>query len=178
MQRTSNAHGLSRTRTRHGKKSATNYLAVFVKAVGIIVLLVGLWIGVKVMSEAWALYQAPHHIERFASAVEHGSNLDKVLSIRAAGTGAERNVSGKAGMAGYEEEGEKPVFKLSYFAAWGIVIMLLLLIGRLAMTAIKTGGEIALYDKQIKHLAKVEGPSPDGGTGRRMDGPKERFRRS
>lgn len=160
------------------KKSATNYLAVFVKAVGIIVLLVGLWIGVKVMSEAWALYQAPHHIERFASAVEHGSNLDKVLSIRAAGTGAERNVSGKAGMAGYEEEGEKPVFKLSYFAAWGIVIMLLLLIGRLAMTAIKTGGELALYDKQIKHLAKVEGPSPDGGTGRRMDGLKERFRRS
>jgi len=158
------------------QKSTTNYLAVFVKAVGIIVLLVGVWIGVKVMSEAWALYQAPHHIERFASAVEHGSNLDKVLSTKAAGIGAERDLPDKTGVTGYEE-GEKPVFKLSYFAAWGIVIMLLLLIGRLAMTAIKTGGELALYDRQIKRLAKVEERFPERAH-HRMNEPKERFRRS
>ncbi|MGH8581074.1 MAG: hypothetical protein ACREVK_13490 [Gammaproteobacteria bacterium] len=159
------------------EKSTTNYLAVFVKAVGIIVLLVGVWIGVKVMSEAWALYQAPHHIERFANAVEHGSNLDKVLSIKAAGIGAEHNIPGKTGMTGYEET-ERPVFKLSYFAAWGIVIMLLLLIGRLAMIAIKTGGELALYDRQVRHVAKVEKPSSDRSAHRGMNEPKERLRRS
>ncbi|MGH8658041.1 MAG: hypothetical protein ACREV4_06090 [Gammaproteobacteria bacterium] len=159
------------------EKSTTNYLALFVKAVGIIVLLVGVWIGVKVMSEAWALYQAPHHIERFANAVEHGSNLDKVLSIKAAGIGGKHSVLDKTGMTGYEET-EKPVFKLSYFAAWGIVIMLLLLIGRLAMIAIKTGGELVLYDRQVKRPAKVEKPSSDRSAHRRMNEPKERLRRS
>lgn len=158
-------------------KSTTNYLTIFIRAVGVIVLLVGVWIGVKVMSEAWALYQAPHHIERFANAVEHGSNLDKVLSIRAAGIGAEHNMPDKTSMTRYEEA-EKPVFKLSYFAAWGIVIMLLLLIGRLAMIAIKTGGELALYDRQAKRLAEVEQPSPDRSAHRTMNEPKERFRRS
>ncbi|MGH6636283.1 MAG: hypothetical protein ACRED0_09190, partial [Gammaproteobacteria bacterium] len=70
------------------------------------------------------------------------------------------------------------VFKLSYFAAWGIVIMLLLLIGRLAMIAIKTGGELALYDRHVKHLARVEKPSSDRSAHSRMNEPKERLRRS
>ncbi len=35
-----------------------------------------------------------------------------------------------------------------------IAILLLMLIGRLAIAAVKTGGELALYDLQIKRFAK------------------------
>ena len=40
------------------------------------------------------------------------------------------------------------------FAAWAITILLLLLIGRLAMTAIRVGDQLALYDVQLREFTK------------------------
>jgi hypothetical protein len=57
-----------------------------------------------------------------------------------------------------DAEAAKPTrastLRLSYFIAWPIVMLLLLLVGRLAMAAIKTGGELALYDVQIRRFAR------------------------
>ena len=39
--------------------------------------------------------------------------------------------------------------------AWLIAILLLLLVGRLAIAAVRTGGELALYDVQVKKLARA-----------------------
>lgn len=125
-------------------EKTTGYMVLSIRIIGLLLLLVGLWIALRVISEAWGLYQAPHHVERFAVAVESGSNVDKVLAVKAKG------FAGKGGLS--DDDG---LFRLSYFAAWGLVFLLLLLIGRLAMAAIKTGGELALYDIEVKKFATM-----------------------
>lgn len=109
-------------------------------------MIVGLWIGLKAINEAWGLYKEPQNIERFALAIEKGSNLDKSLSsIQSGEKGADANSQSESVLG----------FRLSYFAAWMLAILLLMLVGRLALAAVKTGGELALYDMQIKKFAKL-----------------------
>jgi hypothetical protein len=132
--------------------NSTQIIQVIVRAIGFILLFVGLWIGLKAINEAWALYQYPQNIERLARAIEQGSNLDKAVSAKtSAGNG---EVSENDNSAGVREVNDALGFRLSYFVAWVIAILLLMLIGRLAIAAIKTGGELALYDLQIKRFAK------------------------
>jgi disulfide bond formation protein DsbB len=134
--------------------NTTQLTQVIVRAVGFILMFVGLWIGLKVINEAWSLYQQPQNIERLARAIEKGSNLDKALSSvdsHAPPDGAStQNASGEQ----VREINTALGFRLSYFVAWIIAILLLMLVGRLSIAAIKTGGELALYDLQIKHFAK------------------------
>ncbi len=135
--------------------AATNFMSFFVRLMGIFMLLVGLWMGVKVITEVWGLYRGPQHIERFADAIDKGSNLDKVLanfSSRKPGRAKERE-----GLVEETKASEKQneSLRISYFLAWVIVILLLMMIGRLALAAIKTGGELALYDLQVKRFARL-----------------------
>jgi len=135
--------------------AATNFMSFFVRLMGIFMLLVGLWIGVKVITEVWGLYRGPQHIERFADAIDRGSNLDKVLanfSSRKPARAKEREVLVEETKA---PEKQNESLRISYFIAWIIVILLLMLIGRLALAAIKTGGELALYDLQVKRFARL-----------------------
>ena len=57
----------------------TEVLAVIARLMGLIMLLIGLIIGIKVILEAWSLYDEPQRIERFANAIDQGSNLDQLL---------------------------------------------------------------------------------------------------
>jgi len=138
--------------------------SLIVRFVGLAVLFVGLWVGMKIILEAWALYQSPERIERFAVAIERGSNLDKIFSatvqrvssdvVRAA---SDEELGGDAvPAAAAEPEHTSPdtALRLSYFAAWFIVMMLFLIIGSLAMSAITTGGRLALYDTEVKKFSR------------------------
>jgi len=160
----------------------TQVVSVFVRLVGVALLLVGLWAGVKVILEAWALYQNPQRVERFATAIEHGSNLDtlvtrirpKAATETPQGTSPETSqppASAAAAPAARPAADAPPnePFRLSYFIAWFIAILLLMLVGRLAMSAIKTGGELALYDTQVKRFARalLEQTRQPSGTGKR-----------
>ena len=129
--------------------NTTNITHLIVRAAGFMLMFVGLWIGLKTINEAWSLYQQPQNIERIARAIEQGSNLDKALSSRTDATDTEAGAGGQV-----REVNEALGFRLSYFVAWVIAILLLMLIGRLAIAAVKTGGELALYDLQIKRFAK------------------------
>ena len=133
----------------------TDFMSFFVRLMGIFMLLVGLWMGVKVITEVWALYRGPHHIERFADAIDKGSNLDKVLANFS--SRKPRRVKEREGLVEETQVAEKQneSLRVSYFLAWIIVIFLLMLIGRLALSAIKTGGELALYDLQVKRFARL-----------------------
>ena len=119
---------------------------IFIRLLGFFLLLMGLWIAIQVLLAAEDLYRNPANIERFAAAVEKGSNIDKTL--------ASFNVSG-AKNGGESDDKEKDMIKISYFFAWIIALLLLLLIGRISLAAIKTGGELALFDMQIKHFARI-----------------------
>ncbi len=133
--------------------AATDYMAFVVRLMGVFMLIVGLWMGVKVIVEVWAIYRGPQHIERFADAIDKGSNLDKVLASLAAKK--PRRSKQKEGLIDNPKQEQQDTLRISYFLAWIIVILLLMLIGRLAMAAIKTGGELALYDLQIKRFARL-----------------------
>ena len=128
--------------------------SLVVRSLGFILMVVGLWIGLKVINEAWSLYKQPQNIERLARAIESGSNLDKALTTKAPDNLSESADAGEASDDRVREVNAALGFRLSYFVAWIIAILLLMLVGRLSIAAIKTGGELALYDLQIKRFAK------------------------
>jgi len=137
----------------------TRVAQVVVRGSGFVLLAVGLWIALAVISEAWSLYQEPQRVERFAVAIEQGSHLDRALAASSTGRSAAGDeasnpaeVLERAQAAGSPAEGTG--FRLSYFIAWVITILLLMLIGRLAIAAVKTGGELVLYDLQIKRFVR------------------------
>jgi len=130
-------------------------MSVFVRLLGLTLLLAGIWIAFHVLLEAYHLYQEPQRIERFAVAIEKGSNIDKSLvSFRDSAPGDEDEATGTQSLREETTRSSGNV-RVSYFFAWMIVLLLLLLIGRISLAAIKTGGELVLYDVQIKHFAKT-----------------------
>lgn len=132
--------------------NANDILAIFVRLLGLIVLLVGLYVGLKVIFEAWELYENPQRIERFADAIEHGSNLDALLASVVTSQSIPKQIDTDAKRQATAKQ-TTPTLKVTYFLAWGIVVILLMVIGSLASSAIKTGGQLALYDMQVKRFA-------------------------
>ena len=55
-------------------------LAATVRLAGLITLFSGLYIGLNVIFEAWHIYQQPQRVERIATAIEQGSQLDALLA--------------------------------------------------------------------------------------------------
>lgn len=136
----------------NSQSTSTELITIIVRLIGMAVLLVGLYVGIKVVLEAWHLYEEPQRIERFAKAIEQGSQLDSLIASL-----ADRSTEDKVGDTIKQEpinNTNKPKIRLTYFLAWGIAMILLMVIGSLASTAIKTGGQLALYDLQVKQLAK------------------------
>ena len=138
----------------------TQRAQTLVRGSGFLLLIVGLWIALAVIIEAWSLYRNPQQIVRMADAIEQGSNLDHSLAKAnqglAAGAPDERDTDAAAVPSSVAADAavKGPSFRLSYFAAWLIAILLLMLIGRLALGAVKTGGELVLYDLHIKRFVR------------------------
>jgi disulfide bond formation protein DsbB len=130
---------------------STEVIAVIVRLLGLLMLVIGLIISIKVIVEAWALYEEPQRIERFAEAIDQGSNLDQLLrsfSQKTASTETEFEAPTSAATTS-----QQPTLRVSYFLAWIIALVLLMVIGGLAASAIRTGGQLALYDLQVKRFA-------------------------
>ena len=156
--------------------TAQHMLGLCVRLLGLAVLVAGVWTAVIVITEAWGLYQEPARIERFAVAIERGSNLDRAFAPRlevdsppelesksesAERSGAAPEIrTGADPMAsanvpeGAGADGQYYSLRLSYFAAWFVGLALLVVLGILAMSAISTGGQLALYDMQVKRLSR------------------------
>jgi len=136
-----------------------NIMGFIVRMIGMFLLLAGLYVAIQVLLTALDLYEHPEQIERFAVAIEKGSNIDKSLAPIRDGLIADNDSDN--GVQQYAETGKRPAsasannIRLSYFFAWVIVLLLLLLIARISLTAIKTGGELVLYDMQIKQFARM-----------------------
>ena len=134
--------------------------SIIVRLIGMLILFVGLYVGLKVVLEAWALYQTPERIEPFAAAIERGSNLDEIfsatverMSIEITDDVVNPAPGGQHAQPGAANPAGKGL-RLSYFAAWLIVMMLFLIIGSLAMSAITTGGRLALYDTEMRKFSR------------------------
>jgi hypothetical protein len=137
------------------------FTEIFVRLAGVLLLLVGLVVGIQVIMEAWDLYRSPEHIERFSWVIEKGTNLDKSIaaltknSVPSSKTNEPGEQLDQAARSTDTQAFVDESIKLSYLLAWIIAILLLMLIGRLALAAIKTGGELALYDREVKGFART-----------------------
>lgn len=139
----------------HSFNEATkDVLSIVVRLCGLILLFIGLWIAIQVFNEALALYKNPANIERVAKAIEAGSNIDKSIApIRDSILGKDETVEGEV-VDKKPESNNNSGIRISYFVAWVVDLLLLLLLARISIMAIKTGGELALYDAQIKKFAR------------------------
>jgi hypothetical protein len=141
--------------------TVTQFTEIFVRLAGVLLLLVGLVVGIQVIIEAWDLYRSPEHIERFSWAIEKGTNLDKSIAaltkdpVPSSKTNEPGEQLDQAARSPDTQAYVDESIKLSYLLAWIIAILLLMLIGRLALAAIKTGGELALYDREVKGFART-----------------------
>jgi len=123
-----------------------------VRGFGFVLMLVGLWISLAVIGEAWSLYRQPVKVERLALAIEQGSNLDQALSRVSQNT--QQPSEAAAATTTPSAAAEQAGFRMTYFVAWIIAILLLMLVGRLSIAAVKTGGELVLYDGQFRKFAR------------------------
>lgn len=132
-------------------ETSQDVLSIVVRMCGLLLLFIGLWIAIQTFSEALSLYKDPANIERMATAIEAGSNIDKsLIPIRDSLLGEDEATTESESKAEFNANG----FRISYFIAWVVDLLLLLLLARISIMAIKTGGELALYDAQVKRLAR------------------------
>lgn len=135
-------------------------LAIAVRIIGLILLLFGIWLALAVLNEAWDLYNDPTRIERFAQAIERGSNIDRSIAPLHIGE-ADPDAADPGTLSGYDAGRTPPALpdpeyrlRLSYFIAWIIALLLLLLLARISLGAVRTGGELVLYETQMKRFAR------------------------
>jgi len=147
-------------------ENSGHLLGIIVRLLGALLLIIGLLVALKVISEAWSLYRYPQRIEPLVVAIEKGSGLDKVMAPRenlsrparaddSITTSPDENMEPSPEAARATPAVNVDDFRLAYFPAWFIAILMLLLIGRLAIAAIHTGGQLALYDGQIRRLIRA-----------------------
>ena len=122
--------------------AVTDWPTHIVRGLGLLLLLFGLWSGLTVMLEAFKLYREPVRIEVLARAVERGSHIDRALTTTNPEVGMEAGSAARSDL------------QLSYFIAWMIALLLLLLTSLISFTAIKTGGELVLQEVRLKRAAR------------------------
>jgi hypothetical protein len=135
--------------------ASKNIMGFIVRILGLFLLFAGLWVALQVLLTAQDLYEHPEQIECFAVAIEKGSNIDKTLAPIRDSLIVESDTEGEVQNNNQPSSAGTGNIRVSYFFAWVIVLLLLLLIARISLTAIKTGGELVLFDMQIKQFARM-----------------------
>lgn len=147
--------------TESAEPFADTVVGAVARIAGLVLLLVGLWTAVAIVREAWILYSDPknHRVEAFARAIEAGTHLDALLSPEPPTAGLknrDRNGGATDGRNRPQAAASRsdPSFRVSYFLAWGFIFVMLLLVSRLSIAAIKAGADLALYDVQIRRFKR------------------------
>lgn len=128
-------------------------LAILVRLLGLCFLVIGIGAAVIILREAWTLYQEPARIEPFAAAIERGSNLDKIFTLEP-GAGTATDGEGEAAGQGGSQP-DSTSLRLSYFAGWFLVLLLMLVGSIVAISAVSAGGRLVLYDTDIRQLSRA-----------------------
>lgn len=138
-------------------------LAILVRLLGLGFLVVGIGAAVFILHEAWMLYQEPVRIEKFAAAIERGSNLDKIFALSGGETdkagSQDQSMGDTAGDAGAQPAASGSAgntnLRLSYFAGWFLVLLLMLVSSIIAISAVSAGGRLVLFDTDIRQLSRA-----------------------
>lgn len=127
-------------------------LAILVRLLGLCFLVIGIGAAVIILREAWDLYQEPDRMVRFASAIERGSNLDKIFSF---GDQSKQAAAEGESVGTADAGASASSLRLSYFAGWFLVLLLMLVASIVAISAVSAGGRLVLYDTDIRQLSRA-----------------------
>ncbi len=130
------------------KKTIHNWQDALIRAIGLILLLIGLGAGIQVLLEALKLYRDPYKIEQLSHVIEQAFNPDKNLSKTE--TKETDYNSGKAIITSLNYQSREQEIHLSYFVAWIIALLILMLLSMIAFSFIRAGSELVLQDRQMK----------------------------
>jgi hypothetical protein len=143
--------------------------AAVIRLVGLGVMLIGLIGAFYVASRAWNLLENPERIAKYSEEVEKQSHLnafigrmnsvfDFIEQAESALPAAEPEKDNKKTQDPSRPASptlESTTLNASYFAAWGIVILLLALIARICFWAIREGGTLALYSVDSERQLRI-----------------------
>ena len=156
-----------------GVKNSTFDAALIIRFIGLAVMLSGLITAYQVVSKAWLLLEHPENLNSFAEQIEKASHMNSFvgkidLLLQDLTSHGKRSLpivmdsnhgtSPRFVQPSASESGEQKAMNASYFAAWGLVLLLLGLIARVSFWAISEGGKLALYtsyqDRQTEKFLK------------------------
>lgn len=124
--------------------SLSSVLHGAIRIVGVIVLIIGLWIGFSVLNAAWKLYSEPDQLKKYAQKIEQGSNINKAFNSFIKELFLEsqrlRNIHNPNPV---EVKPDLQPWNLAYFIAMFLKIVLLFIIGKIAFYAMGEGGKLA-----------------------------------
>jgi hypothetical protein len=145
-----------------------------IRLIGLGVLLAGLYSAAQVGVKAWELLENTDQVTRLSESIEKQSHLnafvgemqglmnlikksrDSAQLLSDVGHPSAPIPSSTATQN--QVAGNPPLFNASYFSAWGIVLVLLALIAKISLWAVREGGKLALYsvnsDKQLKGILR------------------------
>jgi hypothetical protein len=134
-------------------------LAILVRLLGLGFLVIGIGAAVIILNEAWMLYQEPARIEKFAVAIERGSNLDKIFALSGGDVATSDEQDQAAGGSNPKSTASNAAastnLRLSYFAGWFLVLLLMLVASIVAISAVSAGGRLVLFDTDIRQLSRA-----------------------
>ena len=130
-----------------------SWLELLVRLSGIILLLIGLWASIQVLMEAFQLYQQPVKIEMLTEAIERGSNLDTSIAKSESPRDTMTSEQVYQGIGKPTNRGQD--IRLSYFIAWIVALLILLLVSMIAFSFLRIGAELILQDKELKRTLKL-----------------------
>jgi hypothetical protein len=131
-----------------------------VRFIGAAIMLIGVVVVLQVMNQAWELYKDPNSVVAFSEKIENASNINKALNTLLGETledMRQRMNSLVNANNPNNQPGNPPRFEpwnISYFVAWFLKIVLILLIGRIGFFAMSEGGKLALVGMGEKNTAK------------------------
>jgi len=110
-----------------------------VKTTGFFLLLMGVCISLYIAVETIQLYQHPENMEHLAVVIEKGSNIDHAL------------------MNNLHKTNDNNSLRLSYFVAWLLNFMLIMLISMISLAFIKTGASLVQNTVEKNENRKISG---------------------
>jgi len=111
-----------------------DFLSWIFRGLGLALVFFGALVLWKVFGEAWAIYQDPHHIERFAAAVEDGLGVDRSLT----------GLISQADKADGNANSGRTALSVSYLISWPLIVMVLLLVGKIGVWSLDSGARLAV----------------------------------
>jgi hypothetical protein len=149
-------------------------LTNIIRGIGIIILFLGLWIGLKIVNTSWSLFEDDTVIDNLAKKIESRSHIDSTISSLF--KARNDNNSNELPKVSDIKESEKtnqlaePVttkqkyssldslknFQPSYFLAWLVGVILLILVGHISALAITTGAKLCFIVQPSKNYLQRE----------------------